>query len=132
MEQPFLLRLDEIQPTQLYINARKLDILEAKYPPGTEANIDPVPVKMLRGKIVYTDGHTRAYIAWKRGLESIDVVWDDADLDELTYETCLGWCESEKIFTIADLNNRIIDDEAYQVLWIARCQAIDSDKGKAI
>lgn len=128
MEQPFRLRLDEIQPTQLYINVCKLANLEEKYPPGTEAKIEPVPVKMMHGKIVYTDGHTRAFIVWKRGFESIDAVWDDTDLDETTYETCLGWCESEKIFTIADLNNRIIDDETYQVEWIARCQAIDSNR----
>ena len=131
MEQPFRLRLYEIQPTQLYINARKLAFLEAKYPPGTEANIEPVPVKMMHEKIVYTDGHTRAYIIWKRGFESIDAVWDNTDLDETTYETCLGWCESEEIFTIADLDGRIIDNETFQVKWIARCQAIDSDKEKA-
>jgi len=128
MQQPFRLRLNEIQPTQLYINARKLAILEEKYPPGTEANIEPIPVKKMHGKIVYTDGHTRAFIAWKRGLESIDAVWDDDDLDETTYETCLEWSESEEIYTIADLKNRIIDDATYQVEWIACCQAIDSNR----
>ncbi|HME52551.1 MAG TPA: hypothetical protein VKM55_10060 [Candidatus Lokiarchaeia archaeon] len=128
MDQPFQLRLDEIQPTQLYINARKLAILEEKYPPGTETKIEPVPVKMMHGKIVYTDGHTRAFIAWKRGLDTISVVWDDTELDELTYETCLGWCEAENIFSIADLNDRIIDDATYQVEWIARCQSIDSNR----
>ncbi|HME52554.1 MAG TPA: hypothetical protein VKM55_10075 [Candidatus Lokiarchaeia archaeon] len=82
----------------------------------------------MHGKIVYTDGHTRAFIAWKRGLESIDAVWDDDDLDETTYETCLEWSESEEIYTIADLKNRIIDDATYQVEWIACCQAIDSNR----
>ncbi|HME53266.1 MAG TPA: hypothetical protein VKM55_13675 [Candidatus Lokiarchaeia archaeon] len=131
MDKSLRLRLYEIQPTQLYINARKLAFLEEKYPPGTEANIEPVPVKMMHGKIVYTDGHTRAFILWKRGYESIDAVWDDTYLDETTYETCLGWCESEEIFTIADLADRIVDDATFQTKWIARCQAIDSDRVKA-
>ena len=130
MAKAYHLRLGAIQPTQLYINARKLAMLEEKYPPGTEENMDPVPVISIHGKLVYTDGHTRAFLIWKRGFEWIDVVWDDDELDEMTYETCLRWCKAEGISTIADLNNRIIDDEAYQEKWIARCQAIDSDNSK--
>ena len=127
MADRLVLRLDSIQPTQLYINASKLATLEAAYPPGTETSMEPVPVTQMHGKVVYTDGHTRAFLLWKRGIETIDAIWDDTELNALVYETCLCWCEDEQVFTIADLNGRVLDDETYQQAWIARCQAIEHE-----
>ena len=120
----FTLRLFDARPTQLYINERKLAALEARYPPGTEARMEPVPVTRLRGAVAFTDGHTRAFLAWKRGLAEVAAYWDDSELDMGTYLQCLDWCREEGIRTIANLASRIIDDATYKVKWIARCEAI--------
>jgi hypothetical protein len=122
----FTIPICDVQPTQLYINERKLAAIEARFPPGIEAGMEPVPVTRLRGAISFTDGHTRAFLAWKRGLVAIPAYWDDSELDMAVYLTCLDWCEEAGIRTIADLAGRIIDDRAYKAKWIARCEAIGS------
>ncbi len=120
----FTILLHDVQPTQLYINERKLVVLEARYPPGTEATMEPVPVTLLRGQLSFTDGHTRAFLAWRRGLESVTAHWDDSELELKTYFQCVEWCHEAGIRTIADLASHVIDDAAYKVKWIARCEAI--------
>ena len=58
------------------------------------------------------------------GLRQIQVIWDEDDLDWEAYQICVDWCLREGVITVADLANRIIDDEAYQVRWIQRCEAM--------
>jgi hypothetical protein len=120
----FIIPLAEVQPTQLYINERKLAAIEARFPPGNEARMEPVPVKRLRGTISFTDGHTLAFLVWKCWLVEIAAFWDYSDLDLYTYLECLDWCQEAGIRTIADLAGRIIEDAAYKVIRIARCEAI--------
>lgn len=86
----------------------------------------PVPIKRLREVISFTDGHTRAFLAWKRGLVVISAYWDDSELDVVTYLRCLDWCKEAGIHSIADLASHIITEAEYKVKWIARCEAIDS------
>ena len=68
-----------LQPSQLYINEQKLVVLNAKFPPETESAIPPIPVKQINGEIIYTDGHTRAFLLWSRGFQRIIVYWDAND-----------------------------------------------------
>ncbi len=124
MAATFILPLRDIQPTQLYINERKLADLEARYPPGTEATMEPVPVTWLRRQLSFTDGHTRAFLAWKRGMGAVIACLDVSELDMETYLKCLDWCQEAGIRTIADLSGRVIDDASYKEKWIARCEAI--------
>jgi hypothetical protein len=122
----FQLRLAEIRPTQLYINASKLAYLSAKYPPGTETTMMPIPITRIFDKIAFTDGHTRAFLTWTRGLELVNVYWDESELDMIVYEQCFTWCEAEAIRTIVDLKSRIIDASEYKAKWIDRCAAINT------
>ncbi|MEX2683198.1 MAG: hypothetical protein Q6373_016555, partial [Candidatus Sigynarchaeota archaeon] len=93
-----------------------------------KARMEPLPVTRLHGAIALTDGHTRAFLSWKRGLVEIAAYWDDSELDIGTYLQCLDWCHQESIRTIADLAGRIIDDASYKVKWIARCEALGLNK----
>ena len=87
--------------------------------------IPPVPIKKLGEKTFYTDGHTRALAVFLSGLKEISVVWEDEELDWELYEVCLKWCEEEGINTIGDLQNRIIDNANYRLLWIDRCKSLE-------
>lgn len=120
MIKTFLFPLLEIQPSQLYINAEKLAIVKKQNP----TNFAPVPLKKLAGKIIFTDGHTRALALYLQGYTEIEAVWDEDDLDWQAYEICLRWCEEEKIFTIADLQNRILPPNEYKIKWMQRCREI--------
>jgi hypothetical protein len=83
---------------------------------------EPLPVKKLAGKIIFTDGHTRALALYLKGYTEIKAVWDEDDLDWKAYENCLRWCEQEKIFSIADLQNRILSKKDYENKWLLRCR----------
>ena len=117
----FLMSLDEIQPSQLFISSEKLAEVTNSF---DQESIDPIPVIRLGEQIVFTDGHTRALAAFLNGLLEVPVYWDEDDLDLETYAICVDWCEEEGIRTIADLKDRLLPPDKYQLLWIDRCTAM--------
>ena len=124
MADSFPLSLAEIQPSQLFISTAKLARLLATWgPPHIEA-LPPVPVKHLDGRIVATDGHTRAFAAYRRGFSEVPVYWDEDDLDWEAYRICVDWCLAEGIRTVTDLEGRLLAPEDYDVLWLGRCRAM--------
>lgn len=122
MTDKFLMSLDEIQPSQLYINreklARVMEILESR----DKDTPEPIPIKDLNGEMVSTDGHTRALAWYLKGHSEVEVEWEDAELDWEAYEICVAWCKHEGILSIADLEDRIIGSSEYQTLWLDRCR----------
>ena len=121
----FYLIINQIQPSQLYLNEKKIEqVLNSLRNSGFE-NAQPLPVKQLNDDIIFTDGHTRAYLLWLNGYNEIKVIWEDEDLDWKLYEICVEWCKQAGIRTIADLKNRIIDHESYQIKWIERCKKME-------
>jgi len=118
----FLKKLNEIQPSQLFISSGKLSQVMEKFdPPGPES-FAPIPVKELDGCVIFTDGHTRALAAFLCGLTEVRVFWDEDDLDWEEYRICVDWCKREGIFTIADLEDKVMSPEEYEVLWYKRCE----------
>jgi len=83
---------------------------------------ESVPIKELDGEIIFTDGHTGALVAYLKGLEKIDVSWEDEELDWDLYRICVRWCKEAGITKIKDLRDRIIPDVQYQILWLERCR----------
>jgi hypothetical protein len=85
----FQMKLDSIQPSQLYINSEKLRYVmkQLQYKP---VFIKPIPVKKLQDQIVFVDGHTRALAALLLGLSEIPVYWEDEELDWDEYKVCIG------------------------------------------
>ena len=120
---PFQLKLVDIRPTQLYINAAKIANIRKIYNPISLEVIPPVPVaKLKNGTVFFVDGHTRAFVAWKHGgLNEINVVWESGEFDLEAYEICLQWCEEAGITKIGDLNARIVPNTQYKHLWLHRC-----------
>ena len=66
------LKLSDIHPSQFYISLEKLRQVEKWFRPDDLSHFEPVPVKRLNGRIIFTDGHTRALPltgrAWQRFL----------------------------------------------------------------
>jgi len=124
----FEIDIAKLQPSQLYVCDEKLAEVERSLAPG-EA-LDPVPVKRLDGRLVLTDGHTRALAALRRGDRTIPVCWETGDLDWEAYRICVKWCLDEGIQTAADLRDRILPGEEYETLWIERCQAMHGNRAQ--
>jgi len=119
--------LNNIQPSQLYISKQKLAKVMEKFNPDDLSTLRPIPIKKLGNKIFYTDGHTRAFAAYQAGLAKIPVIWEDEELDWEMYKICIKWCKDEGLYAIADLRNRIIEQEEYEILWYKRCDDLHKE-----
>jgi len=125
----FLCPLAQLQPSQLYISEAKLAHVLAWWQPPTLETLEPIPIKRLHGadgriRVIYTDGHTRAFAAYRLGFTEVPVVWDEDELDWEAYQICVDWCLDADIRTIADLKGRVIPPEQYEVLWHDRCRTM--------
>jgi len=126
MTKTLLTKLDEIQPSQLYISSEKLSKVMKDFP-SKPASVEPIPIKKLRDQIIFVDGHTRAFAAFQRGFSKVPVYWEYEELDWEAYEICVGWCKEEGIHTIADLKNRVIPHQEYEKLWYERCAKMQKE-----
>lgn len=124
MPETFTLELTKIQPSQLYINSEKLTAVLERIDQADPKLEEPLPITKLSGKIIFTDGHTRAFALYKLGVKKIPVFWDEDDLDWESYKICIKWCEQEGIYTIADLEDRVVTNKEYEKLWYARCDEL--------
>lgn len=122
-----MMRLDKIQPSQLYISSEKLAEVMKRFDPNNPESIEPIPIKRLRGEIIFVDGHTRAFAAFLHGLSEVPVYWEEEKLDWEAYEICVEWCKKEGIHTIADLKNRVVPHKDYEVLWYKLCEEMQQD-----
>ena len=120
MTKSFMMKLGEIQPSQLFINSEKLSLVMKTFD-ANPRSIEFIPVKKIGDQVVFVDGHTRAFASFLRGMSEVKVYWEEDELDWDEYEVCVDWCKKEGINTIADLKERVIPSKEYQVLWLDRC-----------
>src|SRR4030042_1681016 len=123
----FQMKLDSIQPSQLYISSEKLDNIMKILKESKRKLVEPIPVKKLGNQVVFVDGHTRAFAAFLLGFSEVPVYWEDEELDWDEYRVCVRWCREVGIHVIADLKNRVVSPKDYQVLWLDRCERMQKD-----
>jgi len=127
MTKTFMMKLDEIQPSQLYISSEKLAEVMKTFDPNEPKSIEPIPIKKLGNEIIFVDGHTRAFAVFLRGFPDVPVYWEDEELDWDAYEICVEWCKKEGVHTIADLKNRVVSQKDYEILWYRRCERMQQE-----
>ena len=121
------MKLKELQPSQFYISEKKLKEIECWFDPADLSGFEPIPVKSLDGRIIMTDGHTRAVAAIRAGLESVPLVWDEEELDWDMYRECVKACQEQNIFSPVDLLTRIISEEDYKEKWDGWCDIMQTN-----
>jgi hypothetical protein len=121
------MKLDEIQPSQLYISRLKLNQVLRCHDQQRSWVIEPIPVKKLGDQVVFVDGHTRALAAFLRGVSEVSVYWYDEGLSWELYKVCVEWCKKDGIQTIADLEDRVISHRAFERMWIKRCEKTERE-----
>ncbi|MHA2024795.1 MAG: hypothetical protein ACW98U_02745 [Candidatus Thorarchaeota archaeon] len=129
MDETFKLHASEIQPSQLYISEAKLNVVLKTISRDFQA-LEPIPIKELDGELVSTDGHTRAVALLLNGIDELEVIWEDEDLDWEEYGICVKWCKDEGILSIHDLKHRIVNHREYEELWYERCRLMQDDLKK--
>lgn len=127
MDKEMVMNLYDIQPSQLYVNSMKLENVLSWFKPEDINSYDAIPVKELNNKIIFTDGHTRAYAAYLKGIYEIKVYCDEDDLDWNAYQICVDWCTNENINSIKNLEKRVISDEEYKILWLEKCRIMQEE-----
>ena len=121
MADTFTLRIEEIQPSQLYINKEKLKAVLEAFDSGKLQQLEPIPIKKLDGELVSTDGHTRLLALIMTGHVEVECEWEDLEMSWEAYRVCVNWCKDEGILNAFHLKERIIGNEEYQKLWLDRC-----------
>lgn len=125
--QQFEMPVADLQPSQLYISAGKLRLVREWFDPADRESFDPIPVKQFGGRMLMTDGHTRAVAAHLAGWESVPVYWDEEELDMRAYATDVAWCDEEGIHSPVDLAGRVVPHKDYERLWRKRCMEMALD-----
>lgn len=120
-------KLRDLQPSQFYISAKKLRDVEAWFDEEDLSGFPPIPVRLLCGRPVMTDGHTRAVAALRAGLEAVPLVWDEDELDWEMYRICVDACRDRRVFSPVDLMNRIVTEPEYQEKWDGWCDAMHAE-----
>ena len=118
------LTLRDLQPSQFYISEKKLRAVESWLDAADLSNFEPIPVKLLDGRPVMTDGHTRAVAALRAGLVSVPLVWDEDELPWDMYRACVAACREQAIESPGDLLPRIISEEEYREKWDKWCENV--------
>jgi hypothetical protein len=127
MNRRFSLRIDEITLSQLYVSSAKLDLVLGAFEEKREHELEPIPIKELDGNLVATDGHTRLLAWFLKGYKEVACVWEDIEMDRDAYRICVQWCKDEGIESVANLQERVVGPEQYQILWLDRCRVMQNE-----
>jgi len=69
----FMMKLSDIQPSQLYICFEKLFEAMKTFNADDPMSMEPIPVKRFENDVVFVDGHTRAFAAFLCGFSEVPV-----------------------------------------------------------
>ncbi len=117
----------ELGVSQLYLSRDKLSAVERWLTAESAARMVPLPVRDFGdGRYTLTDGHSRAYVAWTRGVERIPIAYDrdpivSQGLGPELYRMDIAWCARFGVRDVRQLAPRIVDGDVYARLWIRRC-----------
>ena len=121
------LSLKDLQPSQFYISGKKLQDVQKWFNPSDLSGFEAIPVKMLDGIPVITDGHTRAAAAVLARLASVPLVWDRDDLSREMYRRCVEECRNRQIHSPHDLIRCIVPETDYHEKWDRWCDQMQAD-----
>ena len=123
----YSLKLKDLQPSQFCISEEKLRDVERWFDPRDLSSFEAIPVKLLDGRPVMTDGHTRAVAALRAGLTYVPLVWDEDELDWDMYRKCVEACRERGVLSPADLQDRIISGKDYLEKWDRWCDDMQKE-----
>lgn len=130
MTEKLIVDLSVLQPSQLYISADRLRNILKWFENEDLSTLLPLPVKILNNHMVLTDGHHRALAMHLFGLSQVVVEMDEDELDWEAYEVCVTWCLDEGISSVKHLENRIVNEADFHLLWDIRCDNLHTDLEK--
>lgn len=116
----FSLNLEQIQPSQFYVDQEKVDALNPII--GDWADII-IPVMEDEGRFIAFDGHTRLAIACQRGYECVKAFY--AESDETIHDFAAE-AQRRGVFLPSDL--KVIEHAEFDKLWNQFCDDFFSNR----
>lgn len=113
--------------SQIFLNEDKVEAVKKWFRSDDMSIFQPLRVHDYgNGKYTIIDGHSRAYVAYTKGLEVVPIIYDKTDMvagetGQKLYLADIEWCDRFHIKNISDLEKRIISGEQYRRLWMGRC-----------
>ncbi|MGY5852524.1 MAG: hypothetical protein RTU92_03045 [Candidatus Thorarchaeota archaeon] len=104
-----------------------MGVVNRKIKEESVENLTPIPIKLLDGENVSTDGHTRMFALSLLGYDEVVCEWEDIEMDWEAYRIYVKWCKDEGITTIHDLKGKIVNTYDYQRLWLDRCRVMEEE-----
>ena len=111
--QPYLLEISKIQPSQFYINEKKLESCK-KWIKSHEDIF--IPIVIRNDKIISLDGHTRLRAALDLGYTSVFVYHDEYN-DIIFY--FVDEAVRRNVYSVSDME--LVSDEEYGAKWNKYC-----------
>jgi|GEM_PF-174939 len=129
-----LVRLDglplrALQPSQFYVSEAKLAEIARWFDPDDLSNFEPIPVRLLDGILMMTDGHTRAVAAIRAGLTAVPLQWEPDEWDWEMYRRCVRECRERGVVSPHDLTDRVVSAADYRTLWMDWCDDMHAQVG---
>lgn len=121
------IKLTSLQPSQFLISIEKVKKIEKWFNRDNLSNFSAIPVKILDGDLVMTDGHTRAVVAIMHGLDYVPLVWEKEELSWDMYQECVKECKRQNIKSPYDLLSRIVDEDEYKDKWDKWCDKMQEE-----
>ena len=122
-----LINIDSLKLSQIYLSKKKIEDVLSWFEPSLDS-FKPVSARdfLGNGNLHITDGHTRAFVAWQKGIEQIPYVYDEneivtCELGQIQYEEDIIWCDRFGLRHISDLSGRILSENEYEEFWRGRC-----------
>ena len=125
--------LMELRPNNWYINRAKLDRAREVWQDGDQETLPPVLVTKVDGELSLIDGHSRAYAAFERGETHISAVvtnLEDIEGSSALYRHIHNAGPLLGVATLADLEDRIVEPDEHERLWIGYCSQWLEENGK--
>ena len=117
----------DIQPSQFYVSEEKILNIKKWFDPNDLSNFEPIPIKELDGRIIFTDGHTRAWTAFLSGVSHVPLVWDEDELDWEAYRICVDACIERGVCSVADFRGRVLSGADYKIKWNGWCDKMHAE-----
>lgn len=122
-----IIPIESLGISQIYLNEDKIKNIESWFDPQKMDSFLPLPVHDFgNDKYTLTDGHTRAYVAYKNDITFLPIIYDTDNIvsdypGHMMYKIDIDWCNRFGLKNIRDLRNRILSNNMYEKLWFERC-----------
>lgn len=119
----FDLELDQIQPSQFFVDEDKLKAVTSFVKTSADVVI-PVAQMENTNQYISQDGHTRMYCAWQKGIRTVKAFLTEEENDYISY--FVKEARNRGIYKISDMQT--LSHEEYTEKWHRFCDKYFSSR----